>query len=130
MPGRLEKRMDCRRFQMKADHDPTATSLSTCTVSKGDKRLRVGIMTIRPNLDELIAQFLKANSIHRPAKHAQDMTPKQIIRAVMSDLGQDDIADLCEYLFTRFKKMGDHLVQRSILNDMCEFMKWWRRGAP
>ena len=43
----------------------------------------------------------------------------------MSDLGQDDIADLCEYLFTRFKKeTGDHLVQRSILNDMCEFMKW------
>ena len=81
-------------------------------------------MTIRPNLEELLAQFLKANEIYQPSRHVQSMTPKQIIRATMFDLKQNDVEGLCRYLFSEFKnEMEDQLAQESFLNDMCEFIK-------
>ena len=41
-------------------------SMSTCTVSMQSNRLPVGIMTIEPNLDELLVQFAKMQKIYRP----------------------------------------------------------------
>lgn len=97
-------------------------SMSACSVSKQSGRLSVGVMTIRPNLDELLAQFVTAHGLYSPKKPL-DADPKRKLEHTMHDLGLDDISDLYEYLFSNYFEALKNELDRSVLKDLCDFIK-------
>lgn len=119
--ARLEQKMSKRGFGV-ARESP-GESMSACTVSKQSKSLKVGVMTICPNLDELLVNFAKARKIYSPRKPT-GAGPKQILRYIMHDWGQDDAAGFCGRLFSEHQdEIRGELANRHVLGELCEFIE-------
>lgn len=119
--GKLKQNVGSGGFDVECDRNQGAY-MSTCSVSKDSDRLRVGIMTICPDLDELLARFVIAHNLHRPKKPL-DASPKRRLGLMMNDLGCDDIAGLYEHLFSKHSERLRNALDRPVLKELCEFIR-------
>ena len=119
--SKLKEKVEGSGFTVEAA-TTQSESMSTCTVSKRTRRLKIGVMTIYPNLDELLAQFLRKQGIYAPRK-PKDFTAKQIIDHTMNALKQRGTTEFFEYLFSKHSKKLKNRLDRSILAALCEFTK-------
>lgn len=97
--------------------DP-ASITSACTASKLQQSLRVGVMTIPTNFEEVFAGFLAK---HYPS--AKDAPPKTAIADTIGRLELDGIDGLCRHAFGNLREeIKRDPTLALILKELCEFV--------